>query len=304
MKVLNPEHGELHLPDFLCVGAAKSGTTSLFAILDQHSGIAIPVKEPHFLSAWKNGDPDTHLRETATSDLDEYSRLYADNREVLHGDMSTTYLYYHREALAAIHELYGESANRLKVFMILRNPVKRAFSHYMMLVKNGVETLPFEEAIKPETVSRRASERHGFDYLGYGLYHDQVKAYLDAFPNARVYLLEELKDPDKLTADLLDFLGLDREQIDTQFQTNQSGMPRSRRLVNLLRSKLLRKAVHTLLPGAVMKHARKFKQNAMERLLVRKEIPAESRKVLSAYYRDDIVRLEALLGKQTGWLEQ
>jgi hypothetical protein len=303
MKVLNPELGELNLPDFLCVGAAKSGTTSLFAILDQHSRISIPVKEPHFLSAWKNSDADAHLRQSALSDLQAYSGLYADRPEMLHGDLSTTYLYYHRQTLAAIRELYGHSAADLKIFMILRNPVKRAFSHYMMLVKNGVEALPFEEAIKPETVRKRAHERHGFDYLGYGLYHDQVKAYLDSFPGTRVYLLEELKNPDALTADLLAYLGLEQERIDTQFQTNQSGIPRNRQLVNLLKSERLRRTVHLLLPGGVKKHARKFKQKAMDQLLVKQTISDESNQVLTDFYRDDIARLEALLGKETGWLE-
>src|SRR5690606_33576374 len=107
--------GELYdLPDFLIVGAAKSGTTFLHYTLGESKNIDFPlVKEPHFFSFF-NSPPNFQSPEklpTTVSDISKYSQLFKKG-EGLIGDASPSSLYCHETAINNIYELYGEAARK------------------------------------------------------------------------------------------------------------------------------------------------------------------------------------------------
>jgi len=201
----------LTLPNFLIVGAAKSGTTSLFVYLGQHPEIYTPFcKEPCYFT--KQKEPSM-----VHSDAD-YEMLFEGERgEKAIGEASTTYLY-DREAPERIHRLLGDN---LRIIIILRNPVRRAYSlwgHNYYQV--GCEELPFEDALRQEgarmaSLEFRAKWRFhygNFHYFRSGLYYEQVKRYLDTFGRERVqvYIFEEFaEEPGETCRKVFAFLGVD-----------------------------------------------------------------------------------------------
>lgn len=195
------------LPNFLIVGAAKSGTTSLFFYLSQHPEVYVPpIKEPSYFS---DGEP-TVVRSDA-----EYGALFdGRHKEKVAGEASTPYLY-DVNAPKRIAALLKDP----NIFIILRNPALRAYSLWgHNFYQFGCETLPFEEALCQEEAriaSWEFNESWDFFYGNYhyfrsGLYYEQVKRYIDIFGREKVnvFIFEEfVKDPAKICKEI--FLYLD-----------------------------------------------------------------------------------------------
>lgn len=198
------------LPNFLIVGAAKSGTTSLYRYMEQHPGVFFPpVKEPCYFS--------DGLPEVAFSDS-EYERLFegAGGRKAV-GEASTAYLSA-PEAPARIKRLLGD----IRIIIILRNPADMVYSLWGHNVyQQGEERLSFEEALEAEDDRMRSEEfRAGcrsyygnFFYFHRGLYHEQVKRYIGTFgrKNVHVMVFEEfVKEPARHCREVFGFLGIDQ----------------------------------------------------------------------------------------------
>lgn len=128
------------VPNFLCVGAQKAGTTTLYEILKQHPDIFLPqqVKETKFFV----------YEEKFQKGLAFYEKEYFSewNSQSAIGEVDPAMMF---EELAAqrIHHTLGE---QVKLIFIFRNPVSRAYSHYLMSQRKGFEDHSFEEAIAAE----------------------------------------------------------------------------------------------------------------------------------------------------------
>lgn len=219
------------MPNFLVVGAAKSGTTSLANYLRQHPQIFIPeFKEPHyFCNATWGGVP-------FINDLESYEALFDDvSDEVAIGECSTGYLYY-PEAPKLIYERIPEC----KIIIILRNPVDRAFSLYGHMVRDGVEKLNFEDAIAEERVSLRYINGHdyGYNYIKIGFVSELVRAYIQLFGRNRVFIRTfdaYTANTDSTLKDLFNFLGVNPEcKVNTKKKLNASGLPQFKYLHDVL----------------------------------------------------------------------
>ncbi|HUG89996.1 MAG TPA: sulfotransferase domain-containing protein [Planctomycetaceae bacterium] len=200
-------------PDFFLVGAAKSGTTTLFHHLKDHPSVFMPnLKEPWFFSF--HGAPDGHLcardKGTIIRDAERYLGLFERARpHQITGEASPIYLYFYRRTVANMARLI-DGHRRRRILIILRNPVDRAVSHYRMLRQNGTERRPLAEAM-------RSSPSHGlvrrcplFDYVAVGRYARQVEHYLENFDRVAVYLMDDLEaDPAGLMRQVYEFLGVD-----------------------------------------------------------------------------------------------
>ena len=198
------------LPDFFIVGAAKSGTTSLWQYLGQHPGIFM-------------------TDDIGSKELGYFCNHYGIKKK-------EQYVAYFEKALPG--QLVGESCHaylsspesasmiyrevpRAKIIMVLRNPVDRAYSLYNWMASNGYEpALTFEKALKMEA-GRFADDAfktrnpQGF-YMNYlyvrsGLYYEQVKRYFDRFgrENCEIILFDELKkNPAAQVGKICSFLGI------------------------------------------------------------------------------------------------
>lgn len=172
------------LPDFLVIGAARCGTTSLYEYLKSHPQIYLPPSkrpEPHFFlkeNEFKKG-------------IKYYSNKYFKDvdKNAVAGEISTSYIYQ-----PYVAERIKKYLPRVKLIAILRNPIERAFSNYWVTYKNGIETLPFSQAIRQEKfrISNPESTFHAevqpFAYIDRGRYYKQLKIYLKFFSRNQIHI--------------------------------------------------------------------------------------------------------------------
>jgi len=301
MKIIF-ENKEVNLPDFFIVGAAKSGTTSLYYHLEGSRNILFPrEKESHFFTFYNNPPnfQSPSYLPTIVSNLQEYAgdlKKVKNSQKI--GDASTSYLYKHDIAIKNIKKIYGEKAKDIKIVIILRNPVERAWSQYWHNRKNFNEDLKFLEAIEEETVKRRLANKWSFyyNYLDFGFYTKQIESYQEFFPNVKIYLQEDLKNaPEELINDLSSFIGIPNLKIDTNRKYNPSGVPKNNIFGKLweinVNAKSLKKA-KKVLPQRLRKY---FSNKIMERALVKQELDSDTKKKLIEIYSSEIDSLYNLL---------
>ena len=306
MKITTEDSSTV-LPDFLMVGAAKSGTTTLYHYLDKHPDVYFPknVKEPHYFS-FGNQSPqysDSKFVEKLIWKTDDYVKLYKNAPTGAKiGDGSTSYLYNWHKAIENIKHLYGPSYRKLKILIILRNPIDRAYSHYNFLLRNGLEHLPFETALRPEVIAVRKDERWGFDYLEYGIYSQAIEQYKLHFDNVKVFLFEDLAHPEMVSIELCNFLEIDPRIVLEFPRSNPSGRPKNSWLVHqLLRNASLKRAAN-LLPNSLKRNVLKKRDKVLQKVLEKPPLPQQIHDALCRYYEPSIRQLESLLGKNlTSW---
>jgi len=306
----------IKLPDFLIVGAARSGTTTLFSLLDRHPRIFMPrEKEPMFFSVYdeswipidiRTGKPAAHV----IGDLNGYLGLFRSARDGrLIGEASTWYLYRHQTTIRNIRAVYGENARDVRIIILLRNPAERAWSHYQLKKRSGEEELPFDRAIDPDVIRGRLEKRltPGFDYIGFGRYFQQVKAYLENFPQARVLLFEDMmKDTGRAEQEACELLGIEPGPAQEQTRKlNVSGAPKNR-LLGMLGDFLYQPAALKSLfkPWVPYKLRADLKHRLSARIFRPERLDAGLKDRLTDIFRDDIQALAGLTGKDlTGWLQ-
>src|SRR5919112_17920 len=177
------------MPNFLIIGAMKSGTTALYYYLEQHPEIYMsPVKEPNFFSSQEPAN----VADTVTH-IGTYQHLFRGaSGEKAIGEASHSYLY-EPGAAAEIRRYIPEA----RLIAILRNPIERAYSHFLHMVRSGTEPLnDFAQALQEEEAVGIHKGRTFQDYIGRGLYYDQLKRFFTTFSRdqVRVYLYEDLSD--------------------------------------------------------------------------------------------------------------
>ncbi|MEM9053471.1 MAG: sulfotransferase domain-containing protein [Bacteroidota bacterium] len=290
------------LPDFIIPGAAKSGTTTLYQQLTGHPEIFFPKerKEPFYFS-FGGVEPayeDSGFNKIPIWRTDQYLSLYdgASSSQKC-GDASTSYLYTHELSIANMRELYGDQLKKVKIIILLRNPITRAYSHYTYLIRNGFESRPFEEAISPQGIEVWKKKRWGFDYLKYGEYADAVEAFKDAFDHVQVYLTEDLRDTKSTLSKVCQFLEVDEIAELREVVANPSGIPKNKMLVNALRHNRAFKAIGRALPQKTKLKAQSIRDRVMGKLLTKNPMPEESRLALQQHYKEDIDRLSKTIDR-------
>ena len=148
MKPVTDSGGVL-LPNFLVVGAGKSGTTSLYHYLKAHPDVFMSrIKEPGFIVAQFIKMPQSGVgdeRQSTVGNFSDYCRLFedAEGKKAV-GEASNDNLYHYERAIPYIKRFFGD----IKIIIILRNPVDRAFSAYTYLLRDNREFLTFEEDLR------------------------------------------------------------------------------------------------------------------------------------------------------------
>lgn len=281
-------------PNFLIVGAAKSGTTSLYSYLRQHQDIFMPLrKEPHYF-----------VDDTGLGEEEAYLDLFSDwTTEKMAGEASTGYLY----APESPERIY-KFLPAMKIIIILRNPVDMAFSlwrHQRRAPRRG-EHLSFEKALEvekdrmadPEATLPKGVWPPLYFYLHRGRYREQVERYLKIFPRDQIFLclFEELQsDPSGLTRGIYRFLDVDSSFV-PDIRVHNIGLEvRFRRFQDLLLSLQTSVGRWGNVPKALAKplFSACFFLNAKP---VDRMAPS-TRAMLLRQYREDIVGLQELIHK-------
>lgn len=313
---INPEDSQRRVPDFFLIGAAKSGTTSLYSYLNQHSEIFFSDthKEAGYFcfSGNKLINPDNGLPplwDTAMTDFEEYCSLFsgAENRQLV-GDATPEYLLFPDETIKNIEVIYLNRLADLKFVAMLRNPVERIWSHYWMMRRDGFENLDFDEAASKETIRKRlgAGWHPAYDYLGYGEYGRQIARYRDRFAadKLRIVLFEDFRaDPVKVCQELFAFLGVDPSyRPDVSVRHNVSGVLRHPVMHKWLftREHQFKSMARRLLPHATLQ---RIKASLVAWNCRPVQMPTEIKIRLVEYYRDDVLTLSTILGRDlSSWL--
>ncbi|MBZ8179774.1 sulfotransferase family protein [Oscillatoria salina] len=291
-------------PNFFIVGAAKSGTTSLWMYLKQHPEIFMPKriadKEPSFFC---------HLY--GYSDFDAYLRLFADvKEEKAIGEASHAYLT-SPESAAWIKKVYPQA----KIIIVLRNPVDRAYSLYNWMISAGYEWIDsFEKALNSEEERlnnqyfKHNNPQFYYNYLYFssGLYDLQVKRYLENFPRKKVkiILFEELKDNPVLTTQrIFNFLDVDSSFVPEVSIHNPGKLPFSVSTQYFTKQKLM-KYLHKLhIPKAGRIQKTVLNTNLFFGQFRPWYLTAETRRNLQDRYRDNILNTANLIERDLGaWL--
>ena len=304
-----------NLPNFLIVGAAKSGSTSLYHYLNQHPEVFMPInKEPNFLVSdyqlqTSSNCPSYKIdkKRMVFNEKDYYNlfdEIKKEHKAV--GEATVTYLYKPEYAIPKIKKYLRDP----KIIIILRNPIKRAFSQYSYVCELGLEKHSFQEAISRESSRLKDNWSSTFAYLDQGRFYSQVKSYKEAFSNVHIIILEEfINDKQNHLFELYRFLNID-DSFENSFdkEYNVSGVPRLKYFHKLLVHEnplktIARKMLNPLIsPDKLRVIARNARTYNQGKKLVLSE---EDKKYLQHVYSDEIDSLEQYLGRGLNiWKEE
>jgi hypothetical protein len=295
------------MPNFLIIGAAKSGTTALHHYLGQHPDIFMSSPKELRFFPWENQKPDYRgpydidLSSIITS-VEEYRAYFAAGADYpVRGESSPQYIYFPRAAERIRHHIPD-----VKLIAILRHPVDRAYSHYLMVRREELETLTFGEALADE--ERRINDRwwYHWHYRRRGFYAAQLKPYFELFnrEQLKVYLYEDFQsDQVGLTQDIFRFLNVDDTFVpDVSVRHNEAKIPRFRALQAYLSQPHPTKAL--IKPFVPTRLSRLIGERLRGLNLTKPAFPEELRRQFIEVYREDIIKLQDMLRRDLShWLQ-
>ena len=302
-----------NIPDFLIIGAGKSGTTSLDNYLKQHPQIFISErKEPNFFGYELNQLSDfsveseiNHYKESVTN-LTEYLKLFSSAKQgQLIGETSNTYMYH----TSAAERIYHYNPD-VKLIAILRQPAERLYSRFLHLAReNELPSENFSDCLDKDSIWwwRNDLVKEGF----YSLY---LKKYYELFnkEQIKVFLFEDLKNqPEKLFREIFEFLKVDSNfEPNLSVEYNQSGFIKNKKLDTIFGGKgIINRSIKFVLPGkiiAALKSNTKLQkkiQSIRNKNLYKPKFDVELRnKITKEIYCDDIKELEKIIDRDlTHW---
>lgn len=210
------------LPDFIIIGAQKSGTTSLHHYLSQHPDLVVPnKKEIHFFDGGINTNVDNFNKGEAwyrshfplAQDLNDNQKIF---------ETSPLYIFN-----PLVPKRIFELVPKIKLIVILRNPTERAISHYFHVKRKGLESKSILEAFEAENdrlkpvIDKQDYKSEVFiqnSYMSRGLYHVQIKRYLRYFTMDNILVINSesfFAEPHITLRQIFQFIG-----VDTEFMIN------------------------------------------------------------------------------------
>lgn len=287
------------LPTFIIIGAAKAGTSALHRYLNQHPEICLSSKKEldFFLPTedWNSLDPyETKVRYA--------SNFTSCQHEKAVGEISPTYLY-DPDSARMIHSVLPE----VKIIAILRNPVDRAYSHFLMDQPGlGVTAADFERLVCTDGAEPRQLRDYWQYYKNFGFYGAQLQRYFRLFPrkSVAVFLYDDYVCNTKIFfQDLFRFIGVDEQFLpDTSVRFHVGGFPNSwyKRYIYrvAMGSSKIKELTKLVLPAASF---RSFKARAVaftsQGEFKKEPLSEMAREKLAQIYATDIRGLQILLGR-------
>lgn len=274
------------LPTFLVVGAARSGTTSLYHYLGEHPEVFVPkIKEINYFSYTPSFQPSV----SATT-LQEYERLFSMAPvDSARGEVSPSYLT-SPTAPQRIMELVPD----VRIIVILRNPVDRVFGAYRFGIHEGTEKRTPEEALRPGPTA---------SYIRGAILCPRLSRYYELFDRdrIRIYRYEDLRSPKALLSDMFEFIGVDPDfEPNTDIIHNRGWVPRSQTLNWITRMNPVARRIREAMPEALqsrLRELRRFNETSGP------ELTPELRAELDAYFKEDVLQTQELTGLDlSAWL--
>jgi hypothetical protein len=271
--------------------------------LRQNLNVFAPqFKEPHFFNI------DDNYEKGLSWYLNTYYKNSINSKVVI--DFTPTYLYSKKSA----ERIFNSLGRDVKFIVILRDPVDRAFSHYLHSKRDGHEKESFESAIKLE--QKRLSEymldndfiaELRFSYISQGLYYKMLKTYLK-FYDLNDFLIinfdKEISNNMHIAFDRVsEFLDIDINSELSYIHSNKSGVSKSKALNNLiLKENVLRKFVKKIIPynirQVIKNKIRNFNKEDVNYTPLNPDLKSE---LFDMYFKEDVSNLENLLNQKMDW---
>ncbi|MCO5232377.1 MAG: sulfotransferase [Chitinophagales bacterium] len=312
-------------PNFFLIGTVKGGTTSLHRYLDQHPEIYLsPIKEVNYFSKeeideklfardyrhdiaidlqkyFKEGMPyPVHIAHISKEE--DYLHLFSKvNGQKAIGEMSLSYMLYENTA-QKIYDTYPNA----KIMAMLRNPAERAFSQYVMNLKQGkILEQDFLNEIIHDDKAKNKGWGANHQYLMIGKYFEQLRRYFEIFPKEqiKIFLFDDYKaNPSQIVREMFEFLGVNPDlQINTEKIANQGGVPKLKKINYWLNQYGLISWAKNHLPLSWRAPFKRWMYKSEKGNIPK--MTEEERAFLTQYYRSDILLLEKLIQRDLkNWL--
>lgn len=264
----------MNKPDFIGIGPGKSGSTWLYHILREHPqvGMASSKETQYFNDYYSKGG-------------DWYSSFFSEcNASQKIGEISNTYIFSSEAASRMAKDLPD-----VRLISILRNPIDRAFSHFLFLVRNGAKYQSFEECIEDRP-----------DILSRGKYFQHLSIYFSLFSEQqiKVALFNDMKNkPAEFVKDMYEFIGVDSEFSPATDDSKRlpASKPRNRLLARTTKQLAL-----LFREAGMAKLVTRIKTSSISKFLYKPyekypEITSETRRRLEDYFYEDTRQLSLLL---------
>ena len=291
-------------PTFAIAGAARAGSTAVAEALRAHpDGFVTQPKEPHYFAfagqeiQFTGPGDDATINRVAVTQEPAYLKLYEAGADcAVRGEGSVSTLYYHDQAVPVMRAMNAD----MRVVVLLRDPVARAYSSYQYLRVRGMEQLEdFLEAVEQEPVRIRAGWHHLWHYTSMSRYASSVAHLLDAFGPARVgvWFYDDLvSSPEQCLGQIQRFVGLDPQRAPSPSprRVNVSGRPRRVQLQSAIAwasgHEPVRQALKRVVPFGVRERIRAAN-------LEPQGVPDLAREELAPAFAEDLDRLAQVLGR-------
>lgn len=210
-------------PTFFVIGAQKAGTTTLHDWLSASAQVVLPeIKETHFFS-------DKNRYELGFEWYKKQFLFRGKRNNCVLGEVDPDYLFFSEAALRM-----REFIEKPKLIIVFREPLQRAYSHYLMSCRRGYEKLSFEQALLAEEQRCACEDRFHLDhhsYLSRGLYSEQLLRIKKIFSMSEMLFLkfeDFFKQPHVEFNRLCSFIGVSFEpgEVELTKKLNQAALPR------------------------------------------------------------------------------
>lgn len=296
----------MNLPNLLIVGAAKSGTTSLHNYLKQHPEIFMSNhKEPHFLINKEIGE---NRIPKGVKKLNEYSSLFDGSDTFKYrGESSAMYLQFPNIAIKNIKKYLEKD---LKIIIMLRNPIDRAFSGYQHVKRFNVdEELTFAQALDvcEDRYFKQTSLTPATRYIHIGMYYDFVKKFMHSF-SGQVHVIiydDFITDTQNELSKVFSFLKVKKIDVNITEKYMVGGWKWKNRFFKntFMKKSFLKKIIKIIVP---FKFLRIFLNDLFKYLFTMPDdkMDISVRKKLQNIYKNDVINLSKLLNRDLNfWIK-
>ncbi len=286
------------LPNFICVGAQKAGSSTLYKLLKSHPEVHMSEqKEIHFF------DNEKHYNKGKAHYASFFSEGYAGEKVI--GEISPDYMQF-----AQVPKRIKSCLGPIKIVIILRHPVDRSYSQFNFhkMLKLESSSTSFEASLETEEARPLIESRTNWYtptfYKSKSLYSAQVQQFIEEFgrENVHVVVFEEMLEGDLPNlAETCNFLNIDAQVTFKKDHSNPTILNMHSKSVIFLRK--FKDVIKPVLPSSLIMRLNKKVKNSIYKSPV-KLTKSQKKSLFELHFREDVNRLESILGRSFSiWYE-